>query len=153
MVVLPMPGTSSNRTCPSQRRATMSRSMTFSLPTITRPVFWRMERAASCTWRISSVCVIYRCCPWLPGSCGVVCSIDRYLLRFLVFWRVLQISVLEIIRTNDEKFHYSFLWPRDLRPLASIMVSNGPATAKPWPAHSTQELVRHNGQVNETIDE
>src|SRR5437588_6959942 len=57
-VVLPIPGTSSKRTCPSQSNATISRSITSSLPTITRPTFWRIERAASCTWRISSVCVM-----------------------------------------------------------------------------------------------
>ena len=42
----------------------------------------------------------------------------EHLVRFLVFGYVLQIGALEIIRTNGEKFHYSFLWPRDLRPLA-----------------------------------
>src|SRR5579885_3484184 len=57
-VVLPMPGTSSNSTCPSQSKATISRSITASLPTMTRPTFWRTVRAASCTCRISSVCVI-----------------------------------------------------------------------------------------------
>src|SRR5579885_1873608 len=57
-VVLPMPGTSSNSTCPSQSKATISRSITASLPTMTRPPFWRTVRAASCTCRISSVCVI-----------------------------------------------------------------------------------------------
>src|SRR6266567_3671839 len=57
-VVLPIPGTSSKSTCPSQSSATINRSITSSLPTITRPTFWRIERAASCTWRISSVCVM-----------------------------------------------------------------------------------------------
>src|SRR5205807_9450644 len=57
-VVLPIPGTSSKSTCPSQSSATINRSIISSLPTITRPTFWRIERAASCTWRISSVCVM-----------------------------------------------------------------------------------------------
>src|SRR5579863_1329420 len=53
-----MPGTSSKRTWPSHSNATISRSITLSLPTMTRLVFWRMARVASCTWRISSVCVM-----------------------------------------------------------------------------------------------
>src|SRR5260370_9002179 len=57
-IVLPIPGTSSKSTCPSQSSATINRSITSSLPTITRPTFWRIERAASCTWRISSICVM-----------------------------------------------------------------------------------------------
>src|SRR5688572_23780211 len=49
MSVLPMPGTSSSRTCPWQSRATNRRSIASALPTITLPTFSRRRAAAPAT--------------------------------------------------------------------------------------------------------
>src|SRR6266516_6384309 len=49
MTVLPMPGTSSSKTCPSESSATSRRSMTSSLPTITRAILARMASVTACT--------------------------------------------------------------------------------------------------------
>jgi hypothetical protein len=62
----------------------------------------------------------------------------RYLVRFLVFGHVLQIDVLEIIRTNVERFHYSFLRPRELRPLARDNLCR-----MGWARRSRAQPIRH----------
>src|SRR5712692_2388259 len=49
ITVFPMPGTSSSKTCPSESNATSRRSMTLSLPTITRATLARTASASACT--------------------------------------------------------------------------------------------------------
>src|SRR5215216_3011402 len=79
-VVLPMPGTSSRRMWPSEKRATRTRSMTSSLPTITRAMLARTRSDTS--WMAEAAAAASVGGPWTVTT-GQPCEGDGWALTLL----------------------------------------------------------------------